>query len=358
MKRIAVIVVCLLVSSVCLPVAVRASRMDAPAAAVSTLPLPRDTLPAATTGSVPAVTTASAAETTETAAATTTAAPEPLPVTVQVLCDGVPVTMAAEDAVAAIVAAEMPALFPEAALRAQAVAARTYLAYRAAHPVAAHPDAVICDDPAHCCALADLDALAAGWGENGDEYAARVTDAAADTAGQILTWEGEPILAAFHAMSARATNSAADVWGGEVAYLRSVPAPAGESSLTGWADSAVFDSGEFRALFLRLHPEAELPETGLDWFTEPNTADSGLVRSIRVGGVTVTGGELRSMLGLRSAAFTVTQGTGRLRFDTMGYGHGVGMSQSGAKVLAQAGETYAAILAYYYPGCRLAAWKP
>ena len=350
MKRIAVIVVCLLISSVCLPVAVRASRPDVPAASAAP-----STTAAATSAPPAAETTASSPVATDTSAAS--AAPEPRPMTVRILCDGVPVTMNAEDAVAAIVAAEMPALFPEAALRAQAVAARTYLAYRAAHPVSAHPDAVICDDPAHCCALADLDALAAGWGENGGAYAARVTSAAADTAGQILTYGGEPILAAFHAMSARATNSAADVWGGEVAYLRSIPAPAGESSLTGWSDSAVFDSDAFRALFLRLHPEADLPETGLDWFSDADTAESGLVRSIRVGGVTVTGGELRSMLGLRSAAFTVTQGTGRIRFDTLGYGHGVGMSQNGAKVLAQSGETYDAILAYYYPGCRLEAWE-
>lgn len=268
---------------------------------------------------------------------------------IAVLADGVSTQMTVEEAVEAIVAAEMPALFPEEALRAQAIAARTYLCYRALHPVSAHPSEVICDNPAHCCALADLNALAAGWGEQGSLYADRIRDAVSATAGQILTYEEAPILAVFHAMSAGTTNSSEDVWGGSVPYLVCVAAPTGESELSGWSQSVVFDAEEFRQMFTGRYPDAVLTD-GTDWFTEIDRTEGGLVRTIRVGGVSITGGTLRSLCGLRSASFTVTQGSGRIRFDTQGYGHGVGMSQNGAKVLALAGYDAESILAYYYPG--------
>lgn len=276
----------------------------------------------------------------------------PTPVAVEriaVLADGVSTQMTLEEVVEAIVAAEMPALFPEEALRAQAIAARTYLCYRALHPVSAHPSEVICDNPAHCCALADLNALAAGWGEQGSTYADRIRNAVSSTAGQLLTYADAPILAVFHAMSAGTTNSSADVWGGSVPYLVSVAAPEGEAELNGWSQSMVFDADEFRRMFLQRYPDAVLKD-GTDWFTSIDRTEGGLVRTVCIGGVSVTGGTLRSLCGLRSASFTVTQGSGRIRFDTQGYGHGVGMSQNGAKVLALAGYDADRILAYYYPG--------
>ena len=153
-------------------------------------------------------------------------------------------------------------------------------------------------------------------------------------------------------MSGRTTNSSADVWGGEVPYLVSVDAPAGESALNGWRNAVVFDCAEFRQMFCSRHPSAVLRD-GSDWFTDAVRTAGGLVQTIRVGGVTVTGGELRALCGLRSASFTVTQGAGRIRFETEGYGHGVGMSQNGAKVMAADGHSAAAILSHYYPGTTL-----
>ncbi|MBR5519851.1 MAG: SpoIID/LytB domain-containing protein, partial [Clostridia bacterium] len=225
------------------------------------------------------------------------------------------------------------------------------------HPVSAHAEAVICDDPAHCCALADLDALAVGWGTSGQDYAARIVAAVEATAGEILTCEGEPIMAVFHAMSAKQTNSAADVWGGAVDYLVSVAAPESEEEPERYRDSAIFSAAEFRTHFLAKHPEATLDLQSPDWFSSFDYAESGLLRSVCVGGVRVSGQELRSLCGLRSAAMTITQGTDRIRFDTVGYGHGVGMSQHGAKILAQQGLSYRAILAHYYVGCELDAAK-
>lgn len=334
MKRSLIFAVCLLLTSFTLPLAICTS----PATAAAT--------------EAPEVTTVPAASSSQTQPA---ASPAPAEAErIAVLADGVSTQMTLEEVVEAIVAAEMPALFPEEALRAQAIAARTYLCYRALHPVAAHPSEVICDNPAHCCALADLNALAAGWGEQGTTYADRIRNAVSSTAGQILTYADAPILAVFHAMSAGTTNSSADVWGGSVPYLVSVAAPEGEAELSGWSQSVVFDAEEFRRMFVQRYPDAVLND-GTDWFTVFDRTEGGLVRTVCVGGISITGGTLRSLCGLRSASFTVTQGSGRIRFDTQGYGHGVGMSQNGAKVLALAGYDADRILAYYYPGTAPAA---
>ncbi len=349
MKRSLLLTLAMLAAAAALPPAVFAGRIARSPISLQTT-AQTTAVPVVTTTAIPPVTTAA----TTPASLPQTPPAEPEPPAITVLADGILTELDAEAAVAAVVAAEMPALFPAEALKAQAVAARTYLAYRAAHPVSAHPEAVICDDPSHCCALADLDTLAADWGESGGDYAARITDAVEATAGEILTFGGEPIMAAFHAMSAAYTNSAADVWGGNVPYLVSVAAPAEEAELAGYADSAVFSAAEFRAAFLSRYPKADLDPKTFDWFTDFDYAVSGLLRSVNIGGVTVSGGELRALCGLRSAAITVTQGTDRIRFDTVGYGHGVGMSQHGAKVLALRGLGYEAILAHYYTGAELA----
>lgn len=350
MKKSILLAIVLLVTAAALPVAVLAGRMPQTAA------LPETTAPTTT-----AITTATVETTVppiSTTVPTTTAQTTPEPIepqqtTIAVLSDGILTELELEAAVVAIVAAEMPALFPPEALKAQAVAARTYLAYRAAHPVSAHPEAVVCDNPSHCCALADLDTLTASWGESGRDYAARIVDAVSATAGEIATFAGEPIMAVFHAMSPAYTNSAADVWGGNVPYLVSVAAPAEEAELAGYTDSAVFAAADFRAAFLARYPKAVLEPNAFDWFSGFDYAVSGLLRTVNIGGVTVSGGELRALCGLRSAAITVTQGTDRIRFDTVGYGHGVGLSQHGAKVLAQRGLGYRAILAYYYTGVEI-----
>ena len=274
---------------------------------------------------------------------------------IKILVDGALTEYGLEDAVASIVAAEMPALFPEHALRAQAVAARTYVLYKEGIKSAAHPSAVICDNPSCCCALADLDTLAGSWGENAAEYAMRITDAVADTCGIILTYDSKPALTVFHSMSGRKTNSSLDIWGTHVPYLISVDAPKGESELKGYTDNVIVSKSEFKSAFLARHPEAVLSDSSNTWFKNFVRAPSGTVLSVEVGGVTVDGMSIRFLCGLRSADFTVTQGTDRLLFETRGYGHGVGMSQNGAKVLALDGYPYQYILAFYYPGTKLAA---
>lgn len=277
----------------------------------------------------------------------------PNPYKIDIMIDGVLTQFELEDAVASIVAAEMPALFPEQALRAQAVAARTYILYKEGVTSSAHPSAVICDNPSCCCALADLDTLAASWGANGGEYINRILSAVEDTAGQILVYDSAPALAVFHSMSGMRTDSAEDIWGKQIPYLVSVEAPEGESELSGYTDSVIVSKADFKAAFLVRYPEAVLENDSDSWFENFVRASSGTILSIEVGGVTVDGMSVRFMCGLKSANFTVTQGSDRLLFESRGYGHGVGMSQNGAKVLALKGYNYREILAFYYSGTEL-----
>ena len=301
----------------------------------------------------------SAAQTVETAQTTETAPPqaptEEKRETVFALLNGETKATDLEELVCLVTAAEMPALFPEEALKAQTIAVRTYIRYRLAHPVEAHPDAAVCDDPGHCLAVADREALLRSWGENGEEWFSRITDAAKETEGQILFYGGEPILAVFHAASALGTARAERVWGGKVEYLVSVPSPEGESEFPAWSSRVYVEKQAFSAAFCQKYPDADL--TGAKWFTRAELSPGGYVERVCVGGEWVGGGEIRNLCGLKSACFTVEEGTDLICFDVCGYGHGVGMSQYGARALAEEGKTAEEILSHYYPGTFLSEKK-
>ena len=157
-----------------------------------------------------------------------TANGEDVKITVQV--DGKAQEMDLEDYVAGVVAAEISPNFPEEALKAQAVAARTYAAYKqAAGRPAEHEDADVCDDYHHCAAYIDLAAEASGrWGSEADTYENAILQAVEATRGQIVLYEDQPIIAVFCAAAGEKTESSADVWGSEVPYLTNVEQPAEE----------------------------------------------------------------------------------------------------------------------------------
>lgn len=265
-------------------------------------------------------------------------------------------TMGLEDYLWGVLAAEMPASFQEEALKAQAVAARTYTLYHLAHPKEAHPEADVCTDYACCQAWISREDRLAQWPEEEEQSCAdRITAALEATQGQVLTWEGEPILAVFHASSAGKTRSAQAVWGRSVPYLVSVDSPEGEGDAPNYYSVVTLAAQEFSDLFLAAYPAADLSGPCESWFSPPETDDSGAPAAFTVGGVTVTAQQLRSLCGLRSATFEVECGEDKVTFYVTGYGHGVGMSQYGANVLAEQGMDYAEILAHYYPGTELTA---
>lgn len=239
--------------------------------------------------------------------------------------------------VTGVVAAEMPAIYEMDALRAQAVAARTYLA---ANHCASHPEADVCDNSRCCQAYLDEDARRARWGADHALYEARVAQAAEDTRGEIMTYAGEPILALYHAVSGGHTEDVERVFSEPLPYLRGVSSP-GEESSSNYATTQFFSFDELDRL-LGAHDPVILERSA-----------SGRVQLLRVGEREMDGRMLRGILGLKSTCFSITILDGAVRIDQLGYGHGVGMSQTGAQAMALAGEDYQTILKHYYTGIGL-----
>ena len=266
--------------------------------------------------------------------------------------DGTVETLTLGDYLWRVVAAEMPASFEEEALKAQAVAARTYAMRRMANPPAAHPDAAVCTDHTCCQAYITPESAAANWGEKADYYTAKIQNAVSGTDGVVARYDGALIDAVFFSSAAGRTVDAVEVWGNSVPYLTGVDSPEGEE-VPNWRSTVAYTAKEFRDTFLAAHPEADLNGDPASWFGTPEYNSAGGVSSIPVGGVTVKGSEMRTLFSLRSVNFTVSVSGEEITFSVTGYGHGVGMSQYGANALAREGKTYQEILQWYYTGITL-----
>ncbi len=284
------------------------------------------------------------------ATAAATAAEPAAPRELRLLLGDRVLSLSEEDYLVGVVAAEMPASFPEEALKAQAVAARSYARYCAA--TGKHPEADLCADPGCCQAWQSEEALREKWGEAYGDNLLRVRQAVEATRGQILTYEGEPILAAFHSSSAGATEDCGAVWNPRP-YLVSVSSPEGPEDVPGYRSMLRCDPLDFRDVILSARPEADFSGPEEDWLGECRRDASGRVESLVLGGVSVSGTELRRLFSLRSTAFSLEYAEGMFVFSVTGFGHGVGMSQYGAMVMAREGADYRQILAHYYPGAEL-----
>ena len=239
-----------------------------------------------------------------------------------------------------VVLAEMPVSFEEEALEAQSVVARTY-ARKAWETGGKHGDCSVCTRSA-CCQ--DEDYLSQGGTEEGLE---KVRAAVAATSGWVLTYEGELIEATYFSCSGGSTEDAAAVWGTEFPYLQAVASP-GEEKAAHYTDTVRFSAGAFQdALGVKLSGSPG------SWFRDVTYTDGGGVDTIVIGGTTYRGTELRSLLGLRSTAFSISTTEDTVTITTRGYGHRVGMSQYGADAMAVTGSTCPEILAHYYPGTTL-----
>ena len=252
-----------------------------------------------------------------------------------------------------VLAGEMPALFDREALRAQAVAARTYVLYHKAQGNSNHGSADVCADPACCQLCPEESELRARWGEKYDEYYDRLRSAVESTAGQYLAYNGEPILACFHASSDGMTESSGEIWGEPLPYLVCVSSPESEETVPNFVTTAEFSPEDFREILFSAYPEADLTALPPDWIGESVRDSSGRVFALCLGGVAVPGVKLRSLFSLRSASFTLSWTGHSFLFTVTGSGHGAGMSQYGANVMAKNGSSYADILAHYYPGTEL-----
>jgi SpoIID/LytB domain protein len=182
--------------------------------------------------------------------------------------------------------------------------------------------------------------------------AARIRAAVEATDGEYLSYGGAPVFAAFHSSSAGATEESGAVWNARP-YLISVSSPETAEQVPNYQSSVRIWRLDFRDTLLFENPAADFTAAPEDWIGEIERDASGRVAAAELGGAEFTGVKLRSLFALRSTAFTLDCEDGLFVFTVTGFGHGVGMSQYGAKVMAERGADYREILAHYYPGAEL-----
>ncbi len=249
--------------------------------------------------------------------------------------------------VCGVVAAEMPALYEKEALKAQSVAAYTYAVRK--RLAAADAEYDITSDSATDQAYIDESARREKWGGNFEKYEKRIASAVKAVSGKVITYGGEPILAAYHAISAGKTEAAANVWGSDYAYLQSVES-IGDMLSDRYQAIHTFTPDQLRE---QLSSAVALEGDAAGWLGEIKCSSIGTVQTVSLCGKEVSGSDIRALLSLQSSNFDVEYKDGSFNFTVRGYGHGVGMSQYGANCMAQQGSDYKEILLWYYPGCEI-----
>ncbi len=265
--------------------------------------------------------------------------------------EGKTYTLNLEEYLCGVVGAEMPASFETEALKAQAVAARSYAVYRKENPSPDHPDACVCTDYTHCKAYKESEELASAWGNNAKENQRKISQAVFSTTGEILVYNGEAALAVFHSQSGNGrTENSEDVWGGDIPYLVSVESY-GDEKAPGYNSSVTVPFTEFKNTIeknVRGITVGSISDIGMI-----EKSEGGAVKNIEIGGVRISGKDMRSYFNLRSSNFSVAPEGDNIVFSVTGYGHGVGMSQYGANAMAKDNKTYKDILKHYYTGTEI-----
>jgi len=261
-----------------------------------------------------------------------------------------------------VVAAEMPGSFELEALKAQAVAARTYAIWKinrfssTENPI--HPGASLCTDHQHCQEWLSSEELKSRHGKEWmNKYWPKIQEAVATTAGVIMTYNMQPIEPLYHSTSGGQTENSEDVYVSALPYLRSVSSPYEERSPV-LVDSKTVTIKEFINAIKKKYADFIIREKNIS--TEMKIVErttGGSIKLIKIGNKEMKGSEVRELFQLRSANFTFKVSGDKIQFTTRGYGHGVGMSQWGANGMAERGSSYEDILKHYYQGVVLSKLK-
>ena len=253
-----------------------------------------------------------------------------------------------------VVSSEMPANFEIEALKAQAVVARTYTIYQAIYNKNKHQDADICDSYACCQAWISKEERMAKWdsGEAESNWN-KIVNAVDSTSDKIIAYNGNPIYAFFHANSGGTTESSLNIWGGiDYPYLKSVET-AGEDGYTQYSSEAKFSKEEISQKMKEKYADFEIDYGQEDCIKILEYTTSGRVKTLKIGNKEIAGTEARTILGLKSTNFSVAIEGDEIKFSVTGYGHGVGMSQTGADSMAKSGADYQAIIKHFYTGVEI-----
>lgn len=271
------------------------------------------------------------------------------------------IQMELEEYVKGVVAAEMPGEFHIEALKAQAVASRTYAIIRSLNYQEGHPDhieAPLCTG-IHCQAYLTLEELnaihAKGWEE---KYWSKIEEAVNSTKGLVLYHNDEIIEPLYHSTSGGMTEDALDVFAVDLPYLKAVESPF-EEDAPRFRSVVTMTGDEFVDKLRRKYPGANITKENLsDKIKLVERTKSGRIKKLAIDGTVINGREIRELFELNSTNFTITYNpkTNIVDIETIGYGHGVGMSQWGANGMAKNDKNYQEILKHYYTGVEIKQW--
>ncbi|MCI8760242.1 MAG: stage II sporulation protein D [Clostridia bacterium] len=251
-----------------------------------------------------------------------------------------------------VVSAEMPADFELEALKAQAVVARTYTIYKVLNKK--HENADICDDSTCCQAWVSKEDRLARWEEDKKESNwLKIEQCVNETKGKIITYQNEPINAFFHANSGGTTELPVNVWGGSNFPYLQVVETAGEEGYTQYASEIELSNEELIAKLKEKYEDIQINFASQEDIKILEYTDSNRVKTIKFGNHNLSGVEARSLFGLRSTNFEIIKESDKIKFTVKGYGHGVGMSQTGADNMAKQGNNYEQIIHHFYVGVEI-----
>lgn len=257
-----------------------------------------------------------------------------------------------DDYLCNVVSAEMPADYEIEALKAQAVVARTYTIYKINNKK--HENADICDDSTCCQAWVDKETRFSRWEESKRESNwEKIQKCIQETQGQIITYQNQPINAFFHANSGGKTELPVNVWGGTGLPYLQVVETAGEEGYKQYESEVELTQDE---LIEKL--KTKYSDISIDFSNQENLkileyTDSGRVKTVKFGNHKISGVETRTLLGLKSTNFEISKENDKIKFTVKGYGHGVGMSQTGADAMAKQGKNYKEIINHFYSGIEI-----
>ena len=250
-----------------------------------------------------------------------------------------------EDYLKGVLLGEVPITYEMEALKAQAVVARTYTLYKLKNAPSKHAfEADMCDDINCCQAYKTKEYAFASWDDQEENQKwAKLEEAISTTKGEVIVYQNELINAFFHAHSGGTTENVKYLWSNnEIPYLVSVPGNEGYI----YQDSKTFTKAELMEL---LKNDGNSVSGDIELKIEDYTG-SGRVYHILVNGVSMDGAHFRSLTGIKSTNFRLQESGDQITIYTVGYGHGIGMSQEGANQMAIDGKNYLEIIKHYYTG--------
>ena len=253
-----------------------------------------------------------------------------------------------------VVSAEMPASYDKEALKAQAIVARTYTIYQIRNSPDKHVGAGMCDSYACCQAWISKEERLNKWEEAERESNwQKIVSAVDETSGKIVTYGGTPINAFFHSNSGGITESSVNMWGCiDYPYLKSVQT-SGEDGYSQYSSNVTITNEDLLNKIKEKYSNIEIDFTNNESIKIIDYTESNRVRTVRFGNVEMAGTEARTLLGLKSTNFEISRTDNDVTFSVIGYGHGVGMSQTGADSMAKSGSNFEEIIKHFYTGVEI-----